>query len=510
MKTFLHFLLRAAIFFIGITFCLSSVAETSEATTLSEWVNSLFSPAVQYMEPVLFWDPLGKFGLDIGLGTRAPLIVIWFVAGALFFTFYLGFINLRGFRHSIDLVSKGSPSAAAKGEISYFSALSTALSGTVGLGNIAGVAIAISVGGAGATFWMILAGLLGMSTKFVECTLGVKYREIDKDGRVTGGPMLYLSRGLKEKGLPRLGKVLAISFCILCVLGSLGAGNMFQANQAFSQTQTQFTFLSNYGFWFGIVMAAIVGGIVIGGIKGIAQVTSRIVPFMCGIYVFFALIIIVANIHNIGDAFLQIITGAFGGDAIKGGAIGVLIIGFQRAAFSSEAGLGSSPIAHATARTEKPISEGHVALLEPFIDTVVICTMTALVLIFTGVVSPENAQLQGVQLTSAAFSSVFPWFKWVLIIIVIFFAFSTMLTWSYYGLNAWCYIFGRYGKLGYIKNTYIAIFLACIVIGASSDLGSVIDFSDMVVLSMAFPNIIGLFFLCKDVKKDLRDYQSRE
>ncbi|MDP4662824.1 MAG: amino acid carrier protein [Salibacteraceae bacterium] len=436
------------------------------------------------------------------LKKNIPIVVVWLVIGAVFFTIRMKFINLRGFKHAIQLVSGKYSNPNDAGEVSHFQALATALSATVGLGNIAGVAVAISLGGPGATFWMILAGLLGMSSKFVECTLGVKYRHIDEEGNVYGGPMYYLSKGLELKGKKGLGKVLAIIFAILCIGGSFGGGNMFQANQAFAQLASEFTFMADYGALFGVVLSVFVGIVIIGGIKSIAKVTDKIVPIMVGLYVTFAVIIIFSNIGNIGIAFTQIFEGAFMPSAMKGGLIGVLIVGFQRAAFSNEAGVGSASIAHSASKTNEPISEGIVALLEPFIDTVVVCTMTALVLIFTGF-ADGSSDLTGAELTSAAFSTVFPWFKYVLIIAILLFAFSTMISWSYYGLKSWTYLFGiSKGS----EIAYKVLFLLFIVIGSASSLGAVLDFSDMMILGMAFPNILGLYFLSGEVRKDLLKY----
>jgi alanine or glycine:cation symporter, AGCS family len=436
------------------------------------------------------------------LKKNIPIVVVWLVIGAVFFTIRMKFINLRGFKHAIQLVSGKYSNPNDAGEVSHFQALATALSATVGLGNIAGVAVAISLGGPGATFWMILAGLLGMSSKFVECTLGVKYRHIDEKGNVYGGPMYYLSKGLELKGKKGLGKVLAIIFAILCIGGSFGGGNMFQANQAFAQLASEFTFMADYGALFGVVLSVFVGIVIIGGIKSIAKVTDKIVPIMVGLYVTFAVIIIFSNIGNIGIAFTQIFEGAFMPSAMKGGLIGVLIVGFQRAAFSNEAGVGSASIAHSASKTNEPISEGIVALLEPFIDTVVVCTMTALVLIFTGF-ADGSSDLTGAELTSAAFSTVFPWFKYVLIIAILLFAFSTMISWSYYGLKSWTYLFGiSKGS----EIAYKVLFLLFIVIGSASSLGAVLDFSDMMILGMAFPNILGLYFLSGEVRKDLLKY----
>ncbi|WP_291727011.1 amino acid carrier protein [Bernardetia sp.] len=432
-----------------------------------------------------------------------PLVVFWLVLGATFFTIKMNFINFRGFKHAIDLVSgKFDDPSHDHGEVSHFQALTTALSATVGLGNIASVAIAISVGGPGATFWMITAGLLGMSSKFVECTLGVKYRIIDKEGTVFGGPMYYLSQGLAKKRMGTLGKILAVVFAVLCVGGSFGGGNMFQVNQAFDQLQGQIPALAGNGVWFGIGFAVIVGVVIIGGIKSIAKVTDKIVPFMCGIYVLAALTVIVINIESVGDALMLIFDGAFNAEAAAGGFIGVLIQGFRRAAFSNEAGVGSASIAHSAAKTDEPVSEGIVALLEPFIDTVIVCTMTALVIIFTGEYANQEG-LSGALLTSRAFGKSIPWFPYVLTVAIVLFAFSTMVSWSYYGERAWSYLFGQ-GKIASL--VYKGIFLIFVVIGASIELGAVVDFSDMMILGMAFPNILGLILLSPEVRKDLRTY----
>lgn len=471
------------------------------AGTISEKIDSFFQPIVNGLGTVIFWQPFAAFGVQL------PMVVIWLVLGATFFTIYMGFINFRGVKHAIELVRGVFDKPGDEGEVSHFQALVTALSATVGLGNIAGVAVAITLGGPGATFWMILAGLLGMSSKFVECTLGVKYRKVNEAGEVSGGPMYYLSIGLEKLGKGGLGRVLAILFAILCIGGSFGGGNMFQANQAFAQLSgvEEFSFLEGYGFWFGVIMAIFVGIVIIGGIKSIARVTDKIVPFMVAVYVITALIIIGMNIDQIGNAFSAIFSGAFSPDAAKGGIVGVLVVGFQRAAFSNEAGVGSASIAHSAAKTDEPVSEGIVALLEPFIDTVVVCTMTALVLIFTGFADGVDG-LDGAQLTSAAFSSVFPWFQYVLMLAIVLFAFSTMISWSYYGLKAWTFLFGDTKRNEYI---YKGLFLVFTVIGASSSLGAVIDFSDMMILGMAFPNILGLYFLSKEVKVDLKSYLKR-
>jgi AGCS family alanine or glycine:cation symporter len=433
-----------------------------------------------------------------------PIVVVWLVFGAIYFTLKMNFINFRGFKHAIELVKGDYDDPNDKGEVSHFQALTTALSATVGLGNIAGVAIAISIGGPGATFWMIAAGLLGMSAKFVECTLGVKYRQVSESGEVSGGPMYYLRDGLAKYKMAGLGKVLAVVFAVLCIGGSFGGGNMFQANQAYAQVAGQFPALAGNGPMFGLILAILVGTVIIGGIKSIANVTEKIVPFMAVLYVGAALIIILLNITEVGNVFALIFKGAFAPAAGFGGIIGVLIQGFRRAAFSNEAGVGSASIAHAAAKTNEPVSEGIVSLLEPFIDTVVICTMTALVLIITGFHDVQG--VEGAQMTSQAFGSVFSWFPYLLVVAIFLFAFSTMISWSYYGLKSWEYLFGK-SKLS--EYTYKLLFLVCIIIGSSVSLGAVIDFSDMMILAMAFPNILGLLILSKEVKFDLNSYFSR-
>lgn len=512
----------------------------SEGLTISQRIDAAFRPIVAVMGNVLFWDPLSAVGLYDPLmydeegkpiyddegnqkESHIPLVVLWLIVGAITFTIYMKFINIRGFKHAIDIVRGKYDNPDDKGEVSHFQALTTALSATVGLGNIASVAIAISIGGPGATFWMILAGLLGMSSKFTECTLGVKYRKFDANGIVSGGAMYYLRDGLKKKGskyngfrkslFTYLGAFLAFLFAVLVIGGALGGGNMFQANQAFAQLAYIAPSIEGKGAWFGIILAILVGIVIIGGIKSIAKVTDKIVPIMAAIYVGTALIIIFMNIDRTGEAFRLIYDGAFGANAMKGGFIGVLIVGFQRAAFSNEAGVGSASIAHSAVKTDTPVTEGYVALLEPFIDTVVICTMTALVLIFTG--TYENPQgLEGAQLTSYAFSSVLPWFPYLLVIAIFLFAFSTMISWSYYGLKGFDYLFGDlserlFKNRNVSKYTFFFIFLFFIVVGAASNLGSVLDFSDMMILSMAFPNILGLLILAPEVKKDLMDYMQK-
>lgn len=454
---------------------------------------------IEYEVPVVLTHPNGD-----PLTHNIPFIVIWLVLGAAIFTVKMGFINFRGVKHSLELARGKYDDPNAPGKITHFQTMATAVSATVGLGNIAGVAIAISLGGAGATFWMILAGLLGMSAKFVECTLGIKYRFIDSEGRIFGGPMNYLRYGLEKRNMKTFGKVLAGLFALLCIGATLGAGNMFQSNQSYEILAGQFQFLEGNGFWFGLVVAALVGAVLIGGIESIGKVTGKVVPIMAGIYVIAAFIVIGVNIDKLGPALTAIYEGAFNASALKGGFIGVMIVGFQRAAFSSEMGVGSAAIAHSAGKTNHPTSEGYVALLEPFIDTVVVCTLTALVLIFTGM--HEVQGVGGVQLTSDAFATVISWFPYLLSLVVFLFAFSTMISWSYYGMRSWTYLFGRSKKSEMI---YKVIFLVFVVIGASIGLGAVLDFSDMMILTMSFPNIIGLYILSGEVKKDLKEYSRK-
>jgi len=482
------------------------------------------------------WSGIIFYSIPV-MGQDFPLIVIILFLAALYFTLYFKIPQFKFFKTAIRVVAgkydqidhHGSDTLAGDstpnmgkdipetiaveghdGEVSHFQALSAALSATVGLGNIAGVAVAIAIGGPGATFWMILVGLLGMASKFTECTLGVKYRDVDEDGTVYGGPMYYLKKGLAEIGQGSLGKFLAVFFAIMVVGGSFGGGNMFQANQS-AKMFTQLFKMENAdaGFYFGIILAILVGVVIIGGIKRIGKVAEKIVPFMAILYVGAAILILIMNYDLVPEAFATIIRQAFTPEAGLGGFIGVLIQGFRRATFSNEAGVGSAAIAHSAVKTKYPASEGIVALLEPFIDTVVICTMTALVLIITnlkyGLFNYGDASLngKGVELTATAFDKAIPHFSIILTIAVILFAFSTMLSWSYYGLQGWKFIFGRSKKA---DLTYKILFLFFVVVGASVKLGSVLDFSDAMIFAMVIPNVIGLLFLAPKVREELMRY----
>jgi len=479
-----------------------ALAQDAAPTGIDEVINRAVAPVSDAIVAVIFFS-VPVFGADL------PLIVLWLVIAAAIATVYFNFIAFRAFKHALELIRGDYADPKDAGEVSHFQALATALSGTVGLGNIAGVAIAVSIGGPGATFWMILAGLMGMSLKFAECTLGVKYRNEYPDGTVSGGPMYYLSKGLAEKGMAGLGRFLAVFFAICCIAGSLGGGNMFQANQSFQQfvnvTGGEASFFADKGWLFGLIIAVVVGMVIIGGIKSIARVTEKIVPIMAVIYCGAALIIILMNFTQIPAAFAAIFIGAFSPEGVAGGAIGALIQGFRRAAFSNEAGIGSASIAHSAVRTKEPITEGLVALHEPFIDTVVICTMTALVIVITGTYT-AGGDMSGVELTSTAFASAFSWFPYILALAVILFAFSTMISWSYYGAKCWTYLFGESRTMDLLFKLIFCIF---VVIGASMNLGPVVDFSDSAIFAMAIANIIGLYILFPVVKRELESYWSR-
>ena len=520
---------RKTLYFI--LFLLPFLSFSQDKPGISQQIEEKFKPISDAWSSLVFYS-IPMFGVKI------PIVLILLILGALYFTLYFRFPQFKLFKTAIQVVMgkyddidhHGSMTVAGDptpnddedipetikiegdhhGEVSHFQALSAALSATVGLGNIAGVAVAIAIGGPGATFWMILAGLLGMASKFTECTLGVKYRDIGEDGTVYGGPMYYLKKGLGEMGKGSFGKFLAVFFALMVIGGSFGGGNMFQANQSAAQFIKLFNIQHpDAGFYFGIFLAVLVGIVIIGGIKRIGKVAERIVPLMAVIYVGAALVIILMNFHLVPEAIMLIIKSAFTPQAAVGGFIGVLIQGFRRGTFSNEAGVGSAAIAHSAVKTKYPASEGIVALLEPFIDTVVICTMTALVLVITnlkyGLFSYGDSSLdgKGVELTASAFDSVIPHFSIILTIAVILFAFSTMLSWSYYGLQGWKFVFGR-GKKADIL--YKILFLLFVIIGASVKLGSVLDFSDAMIFAMVFPNMVGLFFLAPKVREELVKY----
>ncbi len=507
----------------------SNSLNAQEELGIDEKINQAFQPISDFFFNAIFFEIGG-----------IPFVLILLVCSALFFTVYFGFINITKFRTAVNIVrgkydeidhhSVGNPELAIDGdivdtiadeskdgEVSHFQALATAVSGTVGNGNIAGVALAIAIGGPGATFWMIICGLLGMSTKFVECTLGVQYRDVGPDGTVYGGPMYYLTKGLRDKGFATLGKVAAVLFAIFCIGGSFGGGNAAQSNQATIVIKELFDWQStSAGFIVGIVIAVLVGVIIIGGIKRIASVTEKVVPFMAVLYVLACLYIILSNFSLVDDAFGMIFSQAFNPQAGLGGVFGVLLMGFRRAAFSNEAGAGSASIAHSAVKTKYSASEGLVALLEPFIDTVVICTMTALVIVIfnfggyfeyggdgTGAVLIDGVSYEGAGITSQAFGQYIPYSHVFLAVAVFLFAVSTMISWSYYGLQSWKFLFGK-GKAADL--TYKVLFLIFVVIGASANMSSIWRFSDAMIFAMIFPNMVGLFFLFPVVKSELKRY----
>ncbi len=554
MKTYSKLISVFTLIFFFLSDAFAQSAE-GEAIGIDQKIDQAFKPISDFFGGIVF--------ADIG---GIPIVLALLVFAAAFFTIVFGFINVRKFGTAINVVrgkyddledveNEGEKLQVAvlegdivdtirdesvDGEVSHFQALATAVSGTVGNGNIAGVALAIALGGPGATFWMIICGLLGMSTKFVECTLGVQYRDIGEDGTVYGGPMYYLSKGLKEKGFAGVGKVLAVLFAIFCIGGSFGGGNAAQSNQATIVLKDLMGLESTAaGFFVGVVLAVLVGIIIIGGIKRIASVTEKVVPLMAVLYIIACLYIIITNFSYVDDAFGQIFSEAFTPRASVGAMIGVLLIGFKRAAFSNEAGAGSASIAHSAVKTNYSASEGLVALLEPFIDTVVICTMTALVIIIFNIngdfiygLHPEaifdaakdeynltidgntfnnvegkiyygGEMIEGAAITSAAFSKYIPFSKIFLTIAVVLFAVSTMISWSYYGIQSWKYLFGR-SSISDI--TYKLIFCLFVIIGASANMGSIWDFSDAMIFAMVFPNMIGLFLLFPVVKKQLARY----
>jgi len=474
----------------------------AEPVATTSTLNDLFGVINGYLAAVFFFDIMPGSG-------EMPFVVAWLVVGAVFLTIRMSFVNLRMFRHAYQILRGKYQLASAQGEVTSFQALTTALSATVGLGNIAGVAIAIMIGGPGATFWMIVAGFFGMTSKFTEATLAQMYREVRPNGHIMGGAMEYLSRGLAEKGWAQTGKVLAIVFCVLTIGGSLGAGNAFQVSQSLTAVKQQIPILVEQPWIYGVVMASLVAVVIIGGIRRIAHTAEAIVPTMVAIYVMACLWILLSNASMIPEAFGKIFTEAFTPAAGAGGLIGVLVQGFKRAVFSSEAGIGSAAIAHATAKVAYPVRQGIVALMEPFIDTIVICTMTSLVIIITGVYnSPETAQIvanrEGAALTAAAFGSSISWFPIILSISVFLFAFSTMIAWSYYGERCWTYMFGESSTMA-----YRIIFIIFVVLGSVTSASNILNFSDLLILAMAFPNFIGLYMLHGKVREALFSYLAK-
>ncbi len=472
---------------------------------VDEYINDLFEPVSKTAFDIIFYP------LPIMEGAEISIILLWLSFASLFFTLYLGFINIRYFKHGVQLLFGKGMERNQDGEVSQFQALMASLSGTVGLGNIGGVAVAISTGGPGAAFWMTLMGLLGMSTKFSEVMLGVKYRthpDPDNPKRVSGGPMYYLKEGFTRLNLPAIGSTLAILFAVLCVLGAIGGGNMYQSNQAFRQIIEAtggigVSVLDGYGWLVGLVMAFLVSIVIIGGLKSIASVASKLVPVMAIIYALAAFIVIGMHFSAIPAAFVTIISSAFTMQAGIGALVGGLLIGVQRAAFSNEAGLGSASIVQSATNTDGPVGTGMVGMLGPFIDTILICNITALLIVVTGVYNNVPEGVAGVELTSMAFETGLPGFKYALTIAVILFAYSTMISWYYCGAIAFRYLFGENDK---IERLFKIFYCACIVVGASAQLGNLIDFADAAMLSMAIPNVIGLYLFAPEIKRDVKTY----
>lgn len=482
--------------------------------SIDQIINETFQPIADMASSIVFYSVPITDGAG-GVLIEVKLILIWLVMAALFFTVYLNFINVRYFKMAVDIVRGKYDKDGDDGQVSRFQALAASLSGTVGLGNIAGVAVAISVGGPGAMIWMILMGLFGMSSKFAEAALGVKYRhhpDPDDPSQISGGPMYYLRDSFANRNMPFLGAFFAGLFAICCIGGSVGGGNMFQANQAYQQvvnvTGGEASFFADKGWLFGLGLSLMVGIVIVGGIKSIANVASRLVPLMGAIYMLAGFVVLVIFYQQIPSAFGIIWDSAFSLQAGLGALLGGILNGVQRAAFSNEAGLGSAAIVHSTAKTDSHISQGMVGMLGPFIDTVVICTMTALVITVTGAYAnvPEGVDVQGVSLTSEAFAAGISWFPYVLALTVLLFAYSTMITWSYYGEKALTYLCGENKVLAYV---YKFAFCAFVVIGSSTELSSIIGFSDAMILSLAIPNIVGLYMLAPELKADLKDYVAK-
>ena len=486
-------------------------ASPSHSTgSLPGWIESVDGFFENYLvkplDAVLFFD----FGTKLWLGVSIPFVVVWLLFAGIFLTIRMGFINVRLFRHSVDLIRGRYDRKEDRGDVSHFQALASALSGTVGLGNIAGVSIAIGMGGPGATFWLIFFGLIGMTTKFAECALAVMYRTTDEKGNILGGPMVYLRKGLEAKGLGGLGKVLAFAFAILCIGGSFGGGNSYQVAQSLNafQAEPAFEFLKTAPWIYGLLMVLAVGVVIIGGIKSIGNFAGIVVPFMCGAYLIMCLTIIGANYQRIPTAALEIVQGAFAPSALYGGFFGVLVIGAKRACFSNEAGAGSAAIAHSAAKTQEPVSEGIVALLEPFIDTVIVCTLTGLLIVITGVYKlPEVQQMaaanQGSMITVQAVTqnASLAWFKYVLYVAIFFFAYSTCVSWSYYGERCFVWLFGQKSSL-----IYKFLFLGFTLLGSIVKPVNILEFSDMMILTMAIPNLLGVFILSNEIYKHLQIY----
>lgn len=482
----------------------SALGEVATDGGIDAAIDQAFRPVSEWVSSVIFYS------VEVG-GASVQLVVVWLMAAAVFFTLYFRFINLRGFAEGVRIVLGKSDRAGDAGEVSHFQALTTAVSGTVGVGNVAHVAVAVSIGGPGAAFWLFVAGFLGMSSKFVECTLGVKYRQVNADGSVSGGPMFYLDRGLAARGWPRIGRILAVFYAVCIVIGCIGVGAMFQANQAFvafvSATGGGESFAVGNGWMFGVVLAALTALVIVGGIKSIGRTTAALVPAMVLLYLVMALVVIGAHYERIPWAIGTIVSSAFSPQGVAGGALAVAILGFRRAAFSNEAGIGSSSIAHAAVKTNVPVTQGLVAMLEPFIDTMVVCMLTALMIVVAGDPGAHGTGLAaGVEMTSQVVGDVVSWFPGLLAVVIFLFAFSTMISWSYYGVEGCVYLFGADRR---VKLAFNLVFCAFAVVGCATQLAAILDFSDAMVFAMAFANIIGLYVMAPVVKRELDEYWRR-
>ena len=491
-----------------------SVLDKANATILTVLFFDIAFGTIQIDEVDRDGNPvLDASGNPVIKVVSLPFLLVVLILGAIFFTLWYRWINVRGFKHSIEIIQGKYDNPEDTGEISHFRALTSALSATVGLGNIAGVAIAIQLGGPGAVFWMLVAAVFGMTAKFSSCTLSQMYRQTNPDGSISGGPMYYIDIGLKQmgSGWAGLGKVLAIIYALMIMGGAIGAGNMFQVNQTAEAFRSTFGLSEGANWVIGIVIAILVGIVIVGGIKRIGAATSKIVPAMCGLYVCVSILIIVMNITRVPEAISLIFRLAFTGNAFYGGFVGVLVWGIRRSSFSNEAGLGSAAIAHAAAKTEEPVREGLVAMIGPFIDTIIVCLMTAMVVIITGTWNdPSLSQSDGVTLTTIAFKSAIGWFPLILTVSIGLFAYSTMISWAYYGERGWIYLLDHFGGVG-LKTVIVfrVIFVLFILVGAVYPLRAVLDFSDAMVLGMAFPNIVGSIILAPKVLGKVRDYWSR-
>ncbi len=477
--------------------------QAANAVNVDALMDKYVAPVSDSIANVIFY-PL-TFG-----ETQIPIIIFWILFAGIFFTVFFKGISIWGLKHAIETVAKpADKNSDSNGEVSSFQALATALSGTIGIGSIAGVAISISIGGPGAAFWIFAGALLGMSIKFVEATLAVKYRRFNLDGTVSGGPMHYIAHGLTRKKLRWLGQPLSAIFAVLCIGGGITGGNMIQINQTAHQiifiTGGEQSIFHGFAWVLGAIAAILIGMVVMGGIKSIAKVTTILTPTMCAMYIISGLIVILANFTNIPHAIALIIKEAFNPTAVAGGVFGTIIIGLRRSVQSNEAGTGAAAIVYATAQTKEPVSQGFVALLETFL-TGVLCLFTSFAIVFSGACTHAAKEISGIELASNAFQSVIPFFPVILSIIAVMFAMSTLISWAYYGQKAWTFLLGE-GKKRVL--TFNLIYCLFIIIGSAMNVKSIIDITDAMMIAMCVPNIIALYVLAPEIKRDLIDYCKR-